>query len=1440
MPRRRFGAPSCAPAPTRALPRFARARRTAASLVLALVATSVLAVAGPNAPATAAPRDFTVAYSVNTNGSILVAANTLMSCRATASGCATARAATTGNYSNNNYPSAFVDIDGDATTFNSSSTTLQIPAGGTVLYAALVWAGRTGSTAATNADPARRQLARFTVPDGAGHRAIDVTATQVDVISDSNGVAYQSILDVTSTVQTAGSGTYTLANVQSSSGSTNQYAGWSLVVVVADPSAPARNLTVFTGFASVSSSDPSLTMAVSGFLTPPSGPVQTTMGAISYEGDMGLTGDTFTLASVGVTPVRTTTITDALNPATNVFNSSISDRGVAAPGRTPSYANQLGFDADLYQVNGALPNSATGAEIRLTTSGEQYFPGVVTFATDLYDPKLLGTKTVTDLDGGAVEAGDVLRYTVPVENIGLDTASRSRFFDAIPTGTTYVPGSITIDGVPQTDALDGDTTQFVADDNGHVLAYLGTGATPTAGGAIPMTSGTAQHVVTFDVTVDANVTNGQELTNAAALTYRGLTTEAAASSATNAVISPVVADPAPGGNLPPDATPHVVTFTPTPGARDVDIAVLAGDTDPEGGPLTVVAVTDAANGTVTINPDGTVTYAPRDDAAGRDVFTYTIEDAAGNRSTATIQVEVVNTAPVASDDAATITAGSPAPVAVLANDVDPNGDALAVRTVDATSTQGGTLALEGGVVTYTPPAGFVGTDTFAYTVEDSRGGTDTATVTVTVTNAVPVAGDDAYTTDAGVAVDVAVRGNDVDPNGDALTVALVTAPAHGSLVLNADGTGRYTPAGGFAGTDSFTYRVSDGRGGTDTATVTIVVNGAPVAADDAAPTAPGAAVTVPVLGNDTDPDGDPLTVTSATDPAHGSAVVNADGTLTYTPDAGWAGPDTVTYTVTDGRLTDTATLTVTTANAAPVAGADTASTPTNTALTGFDVLANDSDPNVTAGVPGQVLVVVDASADHGAEVDVEADGTLTVTPATGYAGTVTVTYTLSDSAGGSVTGTLTLTVDNAAPSAVADGPVSTPTNGSVLIDVLANDTDANTGDTLTIDGDSLTAPVDADGHPAGTVEIEDGRIRYTPPPGFTGGVSFEYDVTDGASASTTTVVVVVENAAPVAADDTATTPSGTAVTVDVLANDTDANDHDLTVIGATADNGATAVVEADGTVTVTPTPGFKGDISVTYTLGDGAGGTDVGTLTVTVLNAPPVTVDDDATTPYATAVDVDLLANDTDANPGDTLAVVDGSVTAPVDAVGTPRGTVTVTDGIATLTPPAGFSGEVTFDYEVTDGTATAGATVTITVGNAAPVAADDAATTTPGTPVTIDVVGNDTDADGGTLVVVDVSQPENGTVTIVDGSLVYTPNPGFTGTETFTYELSDGQGGTITGTVTVEVTAPAAPGGGGGPLPDTGLEVAALAGLAALLVAAGVALALVARRRRTGGSMRA
>ncbi|MFP4394324.1 MAG: Ig-like domain-containing protein, partial [Anaerolineales bacterium] len=203
----------------------------------------------------------------------------------------------------------------------------------------------------------------------------------------------------------------------------------------------------------------------------------------------------------------------------------------------------------------------------------------------------------------------------------------------------------------------------------------------------------------------------------------------------------------------------------------------------------------------------------------------------------------------------------------------------------------------------------------------------------------PVAEDDSAETDEDVAVDIDVLANDSDPDGDELTITTTTDPANGSVEINDDGAVAYTPDAGFVGEDTFTYIVSDGEA-TATATVMVTVNSVnapPVAEDDTAYGNQDEAITIAVLENDSDPDGDELSIVETSDPTHGSVEINDDGTITYTPDAGFIGEDTFTYIVSDGEATDTATVTVNVADAAMICAAHS-----------DNFNANDVDPRWTS------------------------------------------------------------------------------------------------------------------------------------------------------------------------------------------------------------------------------------------------------------------------------------------------------------------------------------------------------------------------------------------------------------------------------------------------------------------------------------------------------------
>ncbi|EKY4194298.1 tandem-95 repeat protein, partial [Vibrio harveyi] len=637
----------------------------------------------------------------------------------------------------------------------------------------------------------------------------------------------------------------------------------------------------------------------------------------------------------------------------------------------------------------------------------------------------------------------------------------------------------------------------------------------------------------------------------------------------------------------------------------------------------------------------------------------------------------------------------------------------------------------------------------------------------------PVAEDDSVLTDEDASVSIDVLANDQDADSDSLSIESATVPAEQGTVEIIDGKLIFTPAEDFNGEATVTYVVTDGTL-TDEATVTVTVNpinDAPVAVNDTVTTDEDTAVTIDVLANDSDPENDTLTITAASVPAEQGTVTIVDGKLVFTPAENFNGDATISYTISDGQLTDDATVAVTVnpVNDAPVAVDDTVTTDEDTAVT-IDVLANDSDPE------NDQLTITNASvpAEQGTVAIV--DGKLVFTPAENFNGDATISYTTSD---GQLTddATVAVTVNpvNDAPVAVND-TVSTDEDIAVTIDVLANDSDPE-NDTLTITAASVPAE-------QGTVTIVDGKLVFTPAENFNGDATISYTISDGQLTDDATVAVTVNpvNDAPVAVNDTVATDEDTAVTIDVLANDSDPENDTLTITAASvpAEQGTVTIV--DGKLVFTPAENFNGDATISYTISDGQL-TDDATVAVTVnpVNDAPVAVNDTVATDEDTAVTIDVLANDSDPE-NDQLTITNASVPAE-------QGTVAIVDGKLVFTPAENFNGDATISYTVSDGELTDDATVAVTVNpvNDAPVAVNDTVATDEDTAVTIDVLANDSDPENDQLTITNASVPaEQGTVAIVDGKLVFTPAENFNGDATISYTISDGQ---LTNDATVAVT---------------------------------------------------
>ncbi|MDQ3906899.1 MAG: Ig-like domain-containing protein, partial [Acidobacteriota bacterium] len=390
--------------------------------------------------------------------------------------------------------------------------------------------------------------------------------------------------------------------------------------------------------------------------------------------------------------------------------------------------------------------------------------------------------------------------------------------------------------------------------------------------------------------------------------------------------------------------------------------------------------------------------------------------------------------PGTSDESASTNEDTPVTVALSA--VSPDSNATFTYTIVGQPTHG-TLSGASPNIVYTPAADYNGTDSFTFKANDGHATSNTSTVTITVNavNDAPFANNDSATTDEDTPVDVSVLANDTDTEGDALTVASFTQGAHGT-VANNNGVLTYTPAPDYNGADSFTYTISDGNGGTATGTVSITispVNDPPVAVDDSASTDEDTAVNVTVLVNDTDVDGDTLSVASVGAPAHGTATINPDGTINYSPAPNYNGADSFTYVVGDGHgatSTGTVNVTINAVNDAPVAAADAAALDQDTSAV-VNVLTNDTD------VDNDVLVVSAVAQGAHGTVSINAGGaSVTYTPAAGYVGADSFTYTASDNHGGTSTASVSVNVrDTTAPVLNVPGAISaeaTSADGAVV------------------------------------------------------------------------------------------------------------------------------------------------------------------------------------------------------------------------------------------------------------------------------------------------------------------------------------------------------------------------------------------------------------------------
>ena len=626
--------------------------------------------------------------------------------------------------------------------------------------------------------------------------------------------------------------------------------------------------------------------------------------------------------------------------------------------------------------------------------------------------------------------------------------------------------------------------------------------------------------------------------------------------------------------------------------------------------------------------------------------------------------------------------------------------------VEVDSTDGTAILNANGNVEFTPAANLNGKVSFELTVTDgTENYTDLVEVNVNPVNDILIANDDTVTTDEDTPLTISATelfGNDINDDIERnLSISAIDNLVNGTAVVSKKGTIRFTPAANFNGTASFDYTVTDGID-VDTASVEIPVNSvndAPIANKDIAPAIDEDTSTTilatELLSNDSDVEGDSLSITSVGS-TNGTAILNADGNIEFTPAANFNGTASFNYIVTDGTDNSTALveIPVNPVNDILIANNDITTTDEDIALT---ILATELfDNDINDDIEKSLNISEISNSVNGTAV-INGNGNVEFTPAANFNGTASFDYTVTDGTD-SETASVEITVNpvNDAPIVTNDiAPATDEDTPTTIIAsaLLSNDTD--------IEGDSLNI-VGVDKPTNGNAIIKaDGNIEFTPTANFNGTASFNYTVTDGTDSSNASVEVVVNpvNDILVAIDDTAITDEDTSITI--LANelfDNDINDDiekSLTISQISNLANGTAAINADGNVKFTPAANFNGTASFDYTVTDG---TDSETASVEVVVNPvddaPVAINDTAITDEDTSIIIlasELLGNDINYDSEDSLSLIGVNNSANGIAVINENGNIE-------FTPNLNFNGKASFDYIITDGISNTNASVAVTV----------------------------------------------------------------------------------------------------------------------------------------------
>ncbi len=432
--------------------------------------------------------------------------------------------------SNDCYFDMSIAAIGLATT-NSSSANLILPSGtNTIRFARLYWGGRINKSVVTASPDTLRKI-KIRKGNNAAYSTALAPASNVDLFSLSGTeTVYQTYVDVTAFVQSHGTGTYTIADLPASPGNTGsggKYAGWAIVVAYENPSSNYTSVRIYDGYSQIydnGSAPVSQTVVLTG-LNAPNNPLAATdalMATMVWEGDGNLGASAGNPAG-DYLKINNIAATNAVNPATNFWNGTISKNGSFVSGtKNPDYFNQMGIDIDEINVGtgfNILPN-ATSVTIEFGTEADQYFPSVFSFAIRMKDPVLTLDKTVNDANNNSlVESNEILTYTLSGTNMGSGAAYNAVIIDSLPTNVTYVPNTLQIVNAPgctpgiKTDAADNDNALKATNaGRDYIKFFIGNGSTGSTGGELPSLSSYELKFKVQGAWIPGSVTNTARIT----------------------------------------------------------------------------------------------------------------------------------------------------------------------------------------------------------------------------------------------------------------------------------------------------------------------------------------------------------------------------------------------------------------------------------------------------------------------------------------------------------------------------------------------------------------------------------------------------------------------------------------------------------------------------------------------------------------------------------------------------------------------------------------------------------------------------------------------------------------------------------------------------------------------------------------------------------------